>query len=148
MTTLSFTLALGLNVTARRFQLADHNASQFFTELDNQYVSESILIDPAATALILIDVWDDSASAGVQHPRHHWQHATVAVRHRLPRPEHKRHMRRVPSKGLLPHPLVRRCLTRPHPSADLDGRVLPSVNPAVRRVRHILIAKVHFESLS
>ena len=28
MTTLSFTLALSLNVTARRFQLADHNASE------------------------------------------------------------------------------------------------------------------------
>lgn len=56
-------LSATLNVTGRRYVLADTNASLFRTELDNKYVQESILLEPAATALVLIDVWDDSKSA-------------------------------------------------------------------------------------
>lgn len=50
-----------LNVTARRFHVAD-NASQFSTELDNKYVAEQLVLNPSATALVLVDVWDDSKS--------------------------------------------------------------------------------------
>lgn len=58
-------VCLGLTVTARRYVLADSNASSFATELDNRHVNESISIDPATTALVLIDVWNDSYSAGL-----------------------------------------------------------------------------------
>jgi hypothetical protein len=54
-----------LAVTAQRYELADHNSSAFLTELDNKPVVETLNIDPHSTALVLIDVWDDSSSAGL-----------------------------------------------------------------------------------
>ena len=54
----------GLNVTARRYVLAE-NSSTFLTEQDNRHVSETLSIDPHRTALVLIDVWDDSKSPGL-----------------------------------------------------------------------------------
>jgi hypothetical protein len=57
-------LCATLDVTARRYVLAE-NASKFYTELDNRHENVTLSIDPHATALVLIDVWDDSASAGL-----------------------------------------------------------------------------------
>ena len=47
-----------LNVTARRFHIA--NSTSFHTEMDNKYIPTHLTLNPAATALVLIDVWDDS----------------------------------------------------------------------------------------
>ena len=50
--------AAELRVPARRYTLADQNASQFLTELDNRYENEVLHMNPADTALVMIDVWD------------------------------------------------------------------------------------------
>ena len=53
--------AAAIEVVARRYVLAD-NASTFQTEADNAFVNTTLTLDPKKTALVLIDVWDDSKS--------------------------------------------------------------------------------------
>ena len=56
--------AAQITVTGRRYVRAE-DPTAFQTEADNAYVATEIDLDPAATALVLVDVWDDSASAGL-----------------------------------------------------------------------------------
>jgi hypothetical protein len=51
-----------VDVVTRNYVLAE-DASRFQTEADNRYVNGTVTLDPHATALVLIDVWDDSKSA-------------------------------------------------------------------------------------
>ena len=55
-------------VTTRRYELAC--GPGFQTEADNKYVAEAVAIDPHATALVLIDVWDDSKSKPLSDNEH------------------------------------------------------------------------------
>ena len=54
--------ASNITVAARRYVLAE-DATTFQTEADNAYEATTVTLDPSKTALLMIDVWDDSASA-------------------------------------------------------------------------------------
>ena len=59
---LGATAMSAIDIAARRYTLAE-SASAFLTEADNKYVNETITIEPRATALVMVDVWDDTSSA-------------------------------------------------------------------------------------
>ena len=54
----SFAVAHGAEVPVRRWA-PSADPSAFDTEADNTYVNESLTLAPSATALVMVDLWDD-----------------------------------------------------------------------------------------